>query len=115
MRNRNEIAELLISHGININEKDKFGETALHTAASCNFLGTAKLLISHGINIIEKNNDGKTALDIAASNNCKNLILHCIKINEKDDDDKKAALQIAAINNSKETAEVLSFSDIFED
>ncbi|EAX90660.1 ankyrin repeat protein, putative [Trichomonas vaginalis G3] len=49
------MAELLISHGANINEKDKDGKTALYIAAYKNSKETAKLLISHGANINEKN------------------------------------------------------------
>ena len=48
------MAQLLISHGININEKDNNGETALHYAAENNNKEIAEFLISHGININEK-------------------------------------------------------------
>ncbi|EAY20291.1 ankyrin repeat protein, putative [Trichomonas vaginalis G3] len=76
-----ETAELLISHGANINEKDNDGYTALHYAAA-NFLGekTVELLISHGANINETDNMGKTALKIAVEHQynqiAKLLILH---------------------------------------
>ncbi|EAX86017.1 ankyrin repeat protein, putative, partial [Trichomonas vaginalis G3] len=52
----------LISHGININEKDNDGRTALHIAAFYNNREIAEILISHGININEKDNIGQTAL-----------------------------------------------------
>ncbi|EAY03872.1 ankyrin repeat protein, putative [Trichomonas vaginalis G3] len=64
--NRKEIAELLISHGADINEKkNKNGETAFYTAARNNRKEIAELLISHGADINEKNKNGKTALYIA--------------------------------------------------
>ncbi|EAY03873.1 hypothetical protein TVAG_443610 [Trichomonas vaginalis G3] len=53
--NRKEIAELLISHGADINEKkNKNGETAFYTAARNNRKEIAELLISHGADINEK-------------------------------------------------------------
>ena len=54
INNSKEIAELLISHGANINEKNKDGVTALHIAAENNNKETAEVLISHGANINEK-------------------------------------------------------------
>ncbi|EAX88631.1 ankyrin repeat protein, putative [Trichomonas vaginalis G3] len=110
LNNCKEIAELLISHGININEKDDDGKTALHIAAESNSKETAELLISHGININEKDNDGKTAFYIAALCNypgiAELLISHGANINEKDND-RKTALHHAAESNSKEMAELL--------
>ncbi|EAY19219.1 hypothetical protein TVAG_214440 [Trichomonas vaginalis G3] len=41
------MAELLISHGANVNEKDKDGKAALHIAARKNRKEMAELLISH--------------------------------------------------------------------
>ncbi|EAY07342.1 ankyrin repeat protein, putative [Trichomonas vaginalis G3] len=97
-------------HGININDKDKHGQTALHITVSNNSKETAELLISHGANINEKDDDGRTALHITASNNsietAELLISHGANINEKDDDGR-TALHYAARKNSKETAEVL--------
>ncbi|EAX83071.1 ankyrin repeat protein, putative [Trichomonas vaginalis G3] len=49
--NSKETAELLISHGININEKNNYGETALHITAENNSKEIAELLISHGAQI----------------------------------------------------------------
>ncbi|EAY06403.1 hypothetical protein TVAG_403600 [Trichomonas vaginalis G3] len=42
------MVEVLISHGANINEINKNGETALHIAAYHYSKETAKVLISHG-------------------------------------------------------------------
>ncbi|EAY22938.1 hypothetical protein TVAG_076850 [Trichomonas vaginalis G3] len=49
--------EYFISHGANINEKDKYGETALHFAAIYNSKDTVEILISHGANINEKDDN----------------------------------------------------------
>ncbi|EAX97348.1 hypothetical protein TVAG_293530 [Trichomonas vaginalis G3] len=104
------LCEYFLSNGANINEKDEYGNTALHIAACYNSKETAKLLISHGININEKNNDGETALHIAAyydrKETAKPLISYGININEKNNDGE-TALHIAAFKNSKETAKLL--------
>ncbi|EAY18993.1 hypothetical protein TVAG_246710 [Trichomonas vaginalis G3] len=108
--NNNEGDDECISHGIDINEKDDDGQTALHIAASFKSKEIAELLISHCININEKDDDGETALHIAVLSNSKEivelLISHGININEKDDDGQ-TALHIAASFKSKETAELL--------
>ncbi|EAY03346.1 ankyrin repeat protein, putative [Trichomonas vaginalis G3] len=108
--NSPSICEYFLSHGANINGKNKFGETALFTAACENSKEIVKLLISHGANINEKDNNGQTALHIAAENNNKEvtelLILHGANINEKNNNGK-TTLHIATLCNSKETAELL--------
>ncbi|EAX97155.1 hypothetical protein TVAG_116730 [Trichomonas vaginalis G3] len=110
MFNITSLCEYFLSNGININEKDKSGETALHKVVSNNSKETAELLISHGININEKDGNGETALHIAVKYNYKEivelLISQGININEKDNKGK-TALHYAAESNSKETAELL--------
>ncbi|EAY09570.1 ankyrin repeat protein, putative [Trichomonas vaginalis G3] len=100
----------LLSHGANINDKNKNGQTTLHIAAMHNNKETAEVLILHGANINEKNKAGETALHYAAMYNNKEtaevLILHGANINEKDEAGE-TALHIAAMQNSKKTAEVL--------
>ena len=48
INNYKETAEVLISHGANLNEKDEFGGTALHIAIMENSKDFAEILISHG-------------------------------------------------------------------
>ncbi|EAY16767.1 ankyrin repeat protein, putative [Trichomonas vaginalis G3] len=102
------ICEYFLSNGANINEKDKFGLTALHNAAEYNCKETAELLISHGANANEKNNSGETLLHIAANFDCKEnaelLISHGANVNEKDNSGETPFL-IAANYNRKEVAE----------
>ncbi|EAX87521.1 ankyrin repeat protein, putative [Trichomonas vaginalis G3] len=104
------LTEYFLSHGANINEKDKRGETALHIAALYNSKEIAEFLISHGANINEKDQNGETALYKAALYNSKEtaelLISHGANINEKDQNGE-TALYKAALYNSKETAEFL--------
>ncbi|EAY01009.1 ankyrin repeat protein, putative [Trichomonas vaginalis G3] len=104
------LCEYFVSLGANINEKDVWGNTALHLAAQNNSTETAEILILRGANINDKNKDGETALHLAAQNNSTEtaeiLIMHGANINEKDKDGE-TALHFAARNNSTETAEVL--------
>ncbi|EAY10228.1 ankyrin repeat protein, putative [Trichomonas vaginalis G3] len=104
------LLEYFISHGININEKDNDGQTALHNAAITNSKETVEFLISHGANINEKDNAGETALHKAAIMNSKEtvefLISHGANINEKNNAGK-TALHLALICESKETVELL--------
>ncbi|EAY22300.1 hypothetical protein TVAG_377790 [Trichomonas vaginalis G3] len=104
------LCEYFLSNGININEKDEFGQTTLHIAAQYNNKETVELLISHGININEKDKNGQTALHRAVYYNRKEtaelLISYGININEKDNREE-TALHIAVSNNRKEITELL--------
>ncbi|EAX99000.1 ankyrin repeat protein, putative [Trichomonas vaginalis G3] len=86
--NCKEIAELLISHGANINETGNNEKTALYYATLNNCKETAEVLISHGAIIDYKDRYGRTALHNAAMTNNKEiallLISHGANINEKD-------------------------------
>ncbi|EAY16508.1 hypothetical protein TVAG_348180 [Trichomonas vaginalis G3] len=104
------LLEYFLSHGANINGKDKYGDTALHMAAWKNSKETAEFLISHGANINEKNKNGETALHTATWENNKEttefLISHGANINEKNKNGE-TALHTATWENNKETAEFL--------
>ncbi|EAY13227.1 ankyrin repeat protein, putative [Trichomonas vaginalis G3] len=108
--NISSLCEYFLSNGANINEKDKYGRTALHYAAYFNCKETAELLISHGVNINEKDIDGENALHYAARNNCKEtaefLISHGANIIAKNKNGK-TAFHEAAYSNSIETAGLL--------
>ncbi|EAX92756.1 hypothetical protein TVAG_373550 [Trichomonas vaginalis G3] len=54
MNNNKEIAELLLSYGANIDEKDELRRTALHIAAENNNKELTELLISYCTNINQK-------------------------------------------------------------
>ena len=70
-----DITEYLLQKGINIDEVQKSGSTALHGAAFYGQEEIVKLLIEHGINTKIKNNSGSTAADEAKTPSIKNLIL----------------------------------------
>jgi len=62
----------LISPYININAKDKFGNTALMHAIKDKHIDFAKILISNGADINIVNNNNETSLVIAVKNLCDN-------------------------------------------
>ncbi|EAX98377.1 hypothetical protein TVAG_357460 [Trichomonas vaginalis G3] len=99
-----------ILHGLNINEKNKHGKTALCIAVRNDNKEMIEILISYGANVNEKDENGKTALHYDAYNNSKEtaevLISHGANINEKDEYGE-TALHIAAHENRKEIAELL--------
>lgn len=43
-----EVVRVLITHGGDVNQRDRFGTTPLHAAASTNQAGTVRLLCSQG-------------------------------------------------------------------
>jgi ankyrin repeat protein len=61
----NDICELLVANGADVNAKQQSGFTPLHEAAMNGNLALAKLLLEKGARINEKSETGKTALDFA--------------------------------------------------
>jgi ankyrin repeat protein len=57
----------LVEKGVNLEAKDKYGRTALISAASGGYIMTVELLIEKGAEIKTKDNYGKTALMYAAN------------------------------------------------
>ena len=70
-----DVTEYLLQKGINIDEVQNSGSTALHGAAFYGQELIVQLLIEHGINTKIKNNNGSTAADEAKTTSIKNLIL----------------------------------------
>jgi ankyrin repeat protein len=64
-----EIIKKLVETGMNINEKDQNGKTALMLSAKSGHLEAAKLLMGTNSIIDKKDNDGKTAFDLALDQN----------------------------------------------
>ncbi|NVN99119.1 MAG: ankyrin repeat domain-containing protein [Geobacteraceae bacterium] len=56
-----EILELLIKSGANVNARNYRGETALMTAAHGNYFKSVKILVKHGADLLLTDNDGHTA------------------------------------------------------
>ena len=65
------VCKYFISHGVDINAKNKSGRTSLHYAAINNSKETAEVIISHGADINAKGEIEKTPLHYAAIINNK--------------------------------------------
>ncbi|EAY13535.1 ankyrin repeat protein, putative [Trichomonas vaginalis G3] len=98
------------SLGTYLDGRNIYGETALHYAASHNYIEVAEFLLSHGADINAKNNCGETALHCSASHNyieiAEFLLSHGANINAKNYNGE-TALHIAAYYNYTETLELL--------
>lgn len=59
------IVELLLSHGANVDVRDKDNETPLMIAARWNNCAVIEVLLKHNANVKLTNSSGETALDLA--------------------------------------------------
>jgi len=64
-----EIAELLIVEGADVNQKDYCESTPLHSASTLGHKEVAELLIAKGAEVNAKEDDGRTPLDWAIEHN----------------------------------------------
>lgn len=62
---REEIVELLIKNGVDINSRNKNGQCALDIAVEKGFGKIVEILMLNGANPKVENKNGKTAIDIA--------------------------------------------------
>ncbi len=95
---------------VEVNAKNKYGNTPLHIAATENAHQTAEVLLIHDAEVNAKNEYGSTSLHIAAYKNAyqtvKVLLIHDAEVNAKDKDGD-TPLHNAALKNAYQTAEVL--------
>ncbi|EAY19700.1 ankyrin repeat protein, putative [Trichomonas vaginalis G3] len=85
--NHLKIAELLISHGIDLNHQDRFGDTVLHQVTHNNQKDFVTILVSHGADVNIKNHYGKTPIQGALESKeeiYKLLIKHGAKVTLSD-------------------------------
>lgn len=85
-RCRNEVVELLIKQGANINSQSDiiFGDTPLHIAVKNNQIENIKLLLAAGADTKISNFNQQTPLDIAYAENKQDVIDLFLKIHKKD-------------------------------
>lgn len=60
------IAELLLKYDVDIDARNRLGNSAMHVAARWGQAGSIKLLMDCGIDVTATNSDGRTALHLAA-------------------------------------------------
>ena len=105
-----EEVKKLLTHGTNINAKDKNGDTALILATYEGNLEVVKLLVDHGADVNIKDKHGWTALMTAAQNDwpeiTKILLDHGADVNAKTDN-RAAALIYAAGKGYSEIVKTL--------
>jgi ankyrin repeat protein len=104
------VAERLIADGADVNAKDNFGMTPLHTAVRAGRTDVVGLLTANGADINAKSNAGHTPLFLAVAKGSKNiaeqLIARGAAVNTKDKFDM-TPLHSAAHTGNKDMVELL--------
>lgn len=76
-----EIMDLLLENGADINDRDYYGKTPLFKFSFMSCKDIVEFLIKNGADVFAKNNEGKTALDLRLKNTNKDDEI--VKILEK--------------------------------
>lgn len=90
---REEMIELLLEYGIDVNEPCYSGMRALHCAAAYDYEEIVNLLLKYGADIEAKNDNGRTALHFSGLKTSKLLV------------EKGANINLRSIPESKEKSE----------
>lgn len=59
-----DIAELLVEHGANIDAEDRELWTPLHASAACGNVSMVEYLVDHGASVVAINADGNLPVDL---------------------------------------------------
>jgi len=115
--NHIEIVQLLLSYRAEINASDKYGNTALHTAAIYGHIEIARFLIANGADVNAKNQWGETPLYEAIKGTyfggggsvklAELLLNHGVDINAIINDKEETPLLLAVKNREKEIVKLL--------
>ena len=102
------VINTLIANGVDVNERDDQGQTALYISAIHGYgkfghehAEVAKMLITAGANVNIKDNAGYTPLHYAAMNGCTNVVKALLAAKADvlaKDNDGHTALQLAALS-----------------
>lgn len=87
-----EVAEVLIGKGADINRVDKSGKTVLMAASMNGHFNLVRLLVDKGADVFLKNREGKTALEFARSMERQRIIKYLEFQVAKDEKQRKAKL-----------------------
>lgn len=114
VRDREQVARLLLARNINVNDTEEFGNTALHMAAVKGHTDMAELLLTNNANVDAKNSESATPLWVAAEqgrrDTVKLLLAHHAKVDAASKDGS-TPLWMAAYRGHKEVAELLLASN----
>jgi ankyrin repeat protein len=105
-----DITNLLLTHGAQIEKKDKVGDTVLKSAAFLGHEDVVELLLQKGAKLEDKNNVGTTALMYAASSGETNVIELLLKKGaklEEKDNIGHTALMYASVGKKKDAIQLL--------
>lgn len=87
-----EVAEVLIAKGADINKIDKSGKTVLMAASMNGHFNLVRLLVDKGADVFLKNREGKTALEFARSMDRHRIIKYLEFQVAKEEKQRKAKL-----------------------
>lgn len=89
-----EKAKLLIEHGINVNQVDVHGESALFKAVALSNIDTCQLLIDSKIDIHQTNNQGENVVFYASLKALRLLLKYGVDINQLDKHGNNALISL---------------------
>ncbi|MEP0265149.1 ankyrin repeat domain-containing protein [Dokdonia sp.] len=96
IRGEIDLLKLELEKGIDVNQKDEFGNTALHIACDEGYINIVKLLLKYPVNINTKGLHDYTPLLYAISNRNTDLVVlllkHKANINCQDDEGNSAIM-----------------------
>ena len=109
-----DVMELLIKHGAQVDDKNKFNATAIMSHANKGNHKQVELLLKYGANVNHQDQDGHSALFLAVANNnidtCKVLLSHGANCNLRTDSEfwhnGERAVDVAALSNNIDILEL---------
>ena len=110
---------VLRNYNVDINARDDYGFTVLHSAAGSGHSELLQYLIENGSDVFRKTKNGKSCLHLAAERGhlkiCRVLLQHYNFVVDERDDDGSAVLHSAALGGNLELFQYLieNGSDVF--